>query len=313
MRQAIDHVGVKGSVLVINHGKVLLNYATDNKPDTSYLINSVQKSMTAAMVMHEVEKGKLKLSDKLAKFYPNVEGADSVKISNLINMTSGLDLQTDQQLGTPEFISDEENIKHDAQYTVFDGRKLGKWNYTSVNYIFLCGILAKLEKKSYEQLFCDTYIKPLGLTHSEFLWSDQAKLLASHWVPGYEMREGEYVKVNHAKAVKDAHNELGAGSIVMSNADLAKTMQYILAGKILTNKSRKVLFKGQAPSYYNGGLYNLKHYKAANGAGEGYYTFMRATKDGQNMIILQDNHTASGEFKKIKKKINRAMTMMLEF
>ena len=115
MRQAIDHVGVKGSVLVINHGKVLLNYATDNKPDTSYLINSVQKSMTAAMVMHEVEKGKLKLSDKLAKFYPNVEGADSVKISNLINMTSGLDLQTDQQLGTPEFISDEENIKHDAQ------------------------------------------------------------------------------------------------------------------------------------------------------------------------------------------------------
>ena len=44
----------------------------------------------------------------------------------------------------------------------------------------------------------------------------------------------------------------------MSNADLAKTMQYILAGKILTNKSRKVLFKGQAPSYYNGGLYNLK-------------------------------------------------------
>lgn len=101
------------------------------------------------------------------------------------------------------------------------------------------------------------------------------------------MREGEYVKVNHAKAVKDAHNELGAGSIVMSNADLAKTMQYILAGKILTNKSRKVLFKGQAPSYYNGGLYNLKHYKAANGAGEGYYTFMRATKDGQNMIICR--------------------------
>ena len=194
MRQAIDHVGVKGSVLVINHGKVLLNYATDNKPDTSYLINSVQKSMTAAMVMHEVEKGKLKLSDKLAKFYPNVEGADSVKISNLINMTSGLDLQTDQQLGTPEFISDEANIKHDAQYTVFDASKLGKWHYTSVNYIFLCGILSKLEKKSYEQLFHDTYIKPLNLTHSEFLWSDKAKLLASHWVPGYEMREGEYVK-----------------------------------------------------------------------------------------------------------------------
>ena len=85
MRQAIDHVGVKGSVLVINHGKVLLNYATDNKPDTSYLINSVQKSMTAAMVRQEVERGNLKLSDKRSKFDPNVDGASSVKISNLID------------------------------------------------------------------------------------------------------------------------------------------------------------------------------------------------------------------------------------
>ncbi|WP_201725806.1 serine hydrolase domain-containing protein, partial [Lactobacillus helveticus] len=114
MRQAIDRLGIKGSVLVTSNRKPLLEYATNNSTDTSYLINSVQKSMTAAMVMREVQKGKLKLDDPLSKFYPNVDGADNVKISNLLTMTSGLDLETDQQLGTPKFISDEANIAHDA-------------------------------------------------------------------------------------------------------------------------------------------------------------------------------------------------------
>ena len=59
MRQAIHRLGIKGSALVIKDGIPWLNYATDNKTDTSYLINSVQKSMTATMVMREVEKGKL--------------------------------------------------------------------------------------------------------------------------------------------------------------------------------------------------------------------------------------------------------------
>ena len=313
MRRAFNRLGVIGSVLVTSNMKPVLNYATNNSTDTSYLINSVQKSMTAAMVMREVQKGKLSLDDKLSKYYPNVDGADSVKISNLLDMTSGLDLQQGQELGTKEFISDEKNIEHDQKYTIFDAQNLGKWHYTSVNYIYLCGILSKLEHKTYEQLFHETYIKPLGLKQTEFLWSDMSKLRAVNWVPGYEMKEGQYVKVKHDAAVKDAHNELGAGSVVMSNGDLAKTIEYILHGNMLTKQSKQILFKGKAPTFYNGGLYNLKNYKSANGAGEGYYTFMRTTKDGKNMIIIQDNHTVPGEFGKVKKKVNRIMSMMMNF
>lgn len=313
MRQAINRLGIKGSVLVTSNRKPMLEYATNNSTDTSYLINSVQKSMTAAMVMREVQKGKLKLNDPLSKFYPDVQGADSVKISNLMTMTSGLDLAPGAQLGTPEFISDQANIAHDAKNTMFDANKLGKWHYTAVNYIYLCGILSKLEHKSYEKLFRETYIKPLKLKQTEFLWSKKAQLRAAKWVPGYQKHRGEFVQVDYEAAVKDAHNELGAGSIVMSNTDLAKTIEYILHGKLLTEQSRKVLYKGKAPSYYNGGLYNLKKYKAANGAGAGYYTFMRTTKDAKDMIIIQDNHTTHGEFGKVKKKVNRIMSIMLRF
>ena len=57
MRQQIDALGIKGSVLIIRKGKILLNYADSNTTDTSYLINSAQKSLTAAMVMRLVQDG----------------------------------------------------------------------------------------------------------------------------------------------------------------------------------------------------------------------------------------------------------------
>lgn len=313
MRQDIDQLHVKGSVLVIKNGKTLLKYATANKTDTSYLINSVQKSMTAAMVMQEVQKKKLKLSDKLKKFYPDVEGSSSVTIANLLDMTSGLDIASGEYLGTTKFVSEHDNMQSNIKKTVFDKAMLGKWHYTSLNYVYLCGILSKLENKDYEEIFRKTYIDKLNLKHTEFLWADKKKLQESHWVPGYEKKDGKYVKVSYKDAVRDAHNELGAGSIVMSNDDLAKSIRYILNGSILTANSRKILFKGEAPSYYNGGLYNLKDYESANGAGEGYYTFMRSTRDGKDMIIIQANYTAEGKFSKIKKKVNHIMSMMMQF
>ena len=311
MRQAIHRLGIKGSALVIKDGILWLNYATDNKTDTSYLINSVQKSMTATMVMREVEKGKLSLDDSLSKFYPTVPGAEYVKIRNLLNMTSGLDIQPGKKLGTKKFISDKKNIEHDVKYTVFDKNMLGKWHYTSVNYVYLCGIMSQLENKSYEQLFRETFIQPLNLKHTEFLWSSKAKLKKSNWVPGHEYVDGEFVRVKHSKAVKAAHNELGAGSIVMSNHDLAKTIKYILTGNVLTKQSRDILFTGKAPSYYNGGFYNKPQFKVANGAGEGYYTFMRSTKDAKTMIVIQNNHTTSGKFGEMKKRVTSIMSMLL--
>lgn len=313
MRHAIDQLKIKGSVLVIQNNHPWLQYTTANKRDTSYLINSVQKSMTATMVMQEVEAKKLKLTTKLSKFYPAVPGAKQVTIANLLNMTSGLDLKKGQQLGTKIFVSDEDNFARDTQKTIFNPKQLGKWHYTSVNYVYLCGILSQLEKKTYEQMFRKTFIKPLNLKHTEFLWSDLADLKASGWVPSYRYYKGKYRHVKHENAVRDAHNELGAGSIVMSNGDLAKTEQAILAGDLLTQKSRDVLFKGQAPTYYNGGFYNTPEYKKANGAGEGYFTFLRATNDGKDMIIIQTNRTDHRRFSYLKSEINDIMSIMLNF
>lgn len=303
---------IKGSVLVIKNGKPWLKYATANKTDTSYLINSVQKSMTAALIMQLVQKKKLSLNDKLSKFYPDVPGASQVTVENILNMTSGLDIAPGESLGTENFVSEHDNMQSNIKKTVFDKDSLGKWKYTSLNYIYLCGILSKIENKDYTQIFKEAYIDKLNLKHTEFLWASKQKLLASHWVPGYEKKNGKYVKVPYKDAVREAHNELGAGSIVMSNHDIEVVMKYILGGKMLTEASKKKLYAAKAPSYYNGGFYNRPTYKAANGAGEGYNTFFRSTNDGKDMIIIQSNKIKAGKFDKMRQKLNNIMSIFIQ-
>ena len=313
MRQQVDALGIKGSILVIKNGKILLNYALGNNTDTSYLINSVQKSMTAAIIMRLVQEGKLSLQDKLSEFYPQISGAQKVKIKNLLAMTAGLDLKPGTKLGRKHFVSDSDNIQHDAAKTIFEPNLLNKWHYSSLNYVYLCGIMSKITGHSYEQLFRNTYIKPLKLKQTEFLWSKPGKIISSHLVPGMIYRKGRYDVVKHKVALRGARNELGAGSVVMSNHDLAKVIRYLLSGSLLTQKSRKLLYQSGPPAYYNGGFYNnikLKT-KTANGAGEGYYTFMRSTNDAKTIVIIQSNKTREGEFNQLKSQINQIMLELL--
>ena len=313
MRQQVDALGIKGSILVIKNGKIMLNYALGNNTDTSYLINSVQKSMTAAIVMRLVQEGKLSLQDKLSQFYPQIPGANKVKIKNLLAMTAGLDLKPGTKLGRKHFISDNDNIRCDAAKTIFEPRLLNKWHYSSLNYVYLCGIASQITKKSYERLFRQTYVKPLRLRQTEFLWSKPGKIIASHLVPGMIYRKGRYDVVKHKAALKDAHNELGAGSVVMSNHDLAKVIHYLLVGKLLTKKSRMLLYRAGPPAYYNGGFYNNNKLqtKTANGAGQGYYTFMRSSNNAQTILIIQSNKTREGEFDQLKDQINQIMLELL--
>lgn len=312
MRQAFNKLHIKGSFLVIKNGQPWLNYATANKLDTSYLINSVQKSMTATMVMREVQNHKLKLSTKIKTFYPTIPGGSKISIEDLLTMKSGLNLKPGESLGTDIFYSDKDNLKSDLKKTVFDEKKLGKWHYTSLNYVYLCGIISKLENEDYEKLFRATFIDKFNLKNTEFLWSNMSDLQASNLVPGYHRHHGKYIPVDYQLAVKEAHDELGAGSIVMSNHDLAVVVHAILAGKLLNKASRRALFKGMAPKYYNGGFYNIDGIKKANGAGMGYYTFLRASNNGKNMIIIQTNKMPYSRFGEIKDKLDGLVPLIFK-
>lgn len=301
--------------LVVKNGKTLINMGQKPKAAKIYLINSVQKSLTAALVLKAVQEHKLKLTDALSKFYPDVPGSKKIQIKDLLDMTSGLDIKVGSQLGTAKFVSDTASLKENIQKTVFNQvATYGQFHYTSLNYVYLCGILAKVTGQSYESLFTKTYIQKLHLKRTAFMWHVNPKRTTvavgqqMQKVAGHKHRAAQ--AVNWSQAVLDAHNALAAGSVMMSTSDLARVMQYILGPKFLSSKMRGYMSQGKAANaYYNCGFYNKPAGKAANGAGDGYYTFLRISPNNRRILIVQTN-VMNNKFSKLKPIIDSIMQLV---
>lgn len=63
-----------------------------NAPDTKFRLGSITKQFTAMLVMQLVEKGKIKVNDKIATYLPDYPKANSNKIAvhHLLTHTSGI-------------------------------------------------------------------------------------------------------------------------------------------------------------------------------------------------------------------------------
>src|SRR4029434_6552847 len=90
-----------GSLIIAKDGKVLytrsIGYSqingTQKKPLTAanrFRIGSITKMFTAAMILQLVEEGKLKLTDTLDKFLPQVPNAKKITIVQILSHRSGI-------------------------------------------------------------------------------------------------------------------------------------------------------------------------------------------------------------------------------
>src|SRR5215468_9175046 len=99
-----------GSLTIAKDGKVLYTRAigysqingTEKKPLTAanrYRVGSITKMFTAAMILQLVEEGKLKLTDTLDKFLPQVPNAQKITIAQILAHRSGIhDIFSDRNL-----------------------------------------------------------------------------------------------------------------------------------------------------------------------------------------------------------------------
>ena len=306
IKAALAQNQFQGTALIIKNGKTAWTFhrgyaniaaKKQNGTQTSYLINSVQKSLTAVLVMRAVQNGQLKLTDRLSQFYPDVPHANKITLAQMLRMMSGLTQKPGTQLGASPFVSDQENMAFNVENAIFLKKYYQKSLYSSLNYVLLSGILEKVTHSSYENLFTKTFITPLHLKHTAFMWASRSQLDQIGLATSYAYVRNGHTKTKTLKEtalnLNEIHGELGAGSVAMSDEDLAHVLKAVFDGRLLTASSRSVLFKGKAPAYYNGGFYNLKNFHAANGAGYGYNTFVRVANSGNDILILQSNQPIS--------------------
>jgi CubicO group peptidase (beta-lactamase class C family)/enterochelin esterase-like enzyme/drug/metabolite transporter (DMT)-like permease len=209
---------------------------------TLFVLNSAAKTFVAAMIMKEIEAGRVSLSTRLSRFYPYLPNAGGISVRMLLDMTSGL----------PDYLNNRKiawTIVHRPRHrwTVRQvltglGTGLGRprflpgrgFDYSDTNYIVLGGILEQITRSSIERDLQRLIARPLALTAASFL-PTPANLeraahpyvlrrngeLSSQWIPGYGVSSGVWGPV------------FTDGGLATSSLDLARFVNALLAGRLV--------------------------------------------------------------------------------
>lgn len=194
---------------------------------TAYQIGSITKLFMATMLMQEVEKGTLKLDDKLAKFFPKMPNAQNITLQQMLNHTSGLkDYVTGEWLTekafAPQVIYDT-IVKQGVDFQPGEKQK-----YSNSAYYLLCKILEQTTQKPFHTLLNERIAKPLKLENT-FSALDQPKNIFL----SYNLHKTE------AQEVKDFNfvNVMGIGDITATTTDLNKFVEALFKGKLLKKET----------------------------------------------------------------------------
>ena len=165
-----------GSLVIAKDGDVLYTRAigygqingAEKKPLTAasrFAIASITKTYTAVMILQLVEEGKLKLTDTLDKFFPQIPNAKKITIAQILAHRSGIPnvingQQPRRDVRVP--MSKDEMLALIVKATP-DFEPDSKQAYSNSGYFVLDLILEKVTGKSYAQALEERITSKIGL------------------------------------------------------------------------------------------------------------------------------------------------------
>jgi CubicO group peptidase (beta-lactamase class C family) len=242
-----DNDKFMGSVSLREGNKIVFSKAygfadVENKVEakntTKYKIGSITKTFTAVMIMQLIEEKKLRLESKLTKFYPKVQNADKISISELLHHRSGiLDYINQDSLSVEDFKNG--NLKEVIYNKINNYESIfepdSQFMYSNSNYFLLGGIIEKLTKKSYAENVEERIVKKLGLKNTYYPLSKTNT--SSNESYSYIFDGTNWVKMD------EWGNDLAfaAGEIMSTPDDLTEFMFALFNGKLVKNTSLEAM------------------------------------------------------------------------
>jgi len=234
-----------GSLTIVKDGHVVYSRAigygqidaTEKKPLTAasrFRIGSITKMFTGVMILQLVEEGKLKLTDTLDKFIPQIPNAGKITILQILSHRSGIpNVRREQNpqgnVNTTPITKDEMLALIVKATPVFEPDS--KQSYSNSGYFLLGLIIEKVTGKSYEEALRERITSKIGL---------QDTYIASGNI---DVNKNEALTYIHFggdwKPVRETHPSIlfGAGAIVSTPSDLARFIQALFDGKIVSKES----------------------------------------------------------------------------
>jgi D-alanyl-D-alanine carboxypeptidase len=229
-----------GAVILSQNGEVIyqrtFGYSDRNQKKaidatSKFRIGSISKTFTSTLIFKAIEEGKLELGQNIEEFFPELENADKITISNLLNHRSGIFSFTSR----PDYLS--WNTKAKSREELYDlilkGKQVfepgSKAEYSNSNYVLLTWILEDIYQKTYSKLLEKSILKPLGLenTYMGNEFSPETGEIFSYKFPGKWVQE----------SITDMSIPLGAGAIVSTPEDLSIFIRSLIKGGIISEES----------------------------------------------------------------------------
>jgi CubicO group peptidase (beta-lactamase class C family) len=177
--------------------------------DTVYRIGSITKQFTALMLLQLVHEGKVRLSDPVEKYFPEIhqvqndyKNAPPITFWQLATHTSGLATEPEpMQTYTKGALEDwEKTLIAALPHTRFEYEPGTHFNYSNVGYAVLGAALARAAHQPYINYVKQKILLPLGMTHSDFAVTPEIRqrlatgydvLIAVHWDEETPLRDLE--------------------------------------------------------------------------------------------------------------------------
>lgn len=238
----------KGKDVLINKGYGFKNVGanTFNDSNTIFQIGSVTKQFTSTIILKLVEQGRLSLSDKLGKYFPDFPNANKINIENLLTHTSGIYNYTND---TSFMMHDVEKALSQAHFlSMIKSKPLGfepgsRFSYSNSGYMMLGYIIEKVTGKKYEHVVREQIFKPLGMMHSGF---DFTHLNSNDKAIGYDVINGAS---SGKSMIVDSSVSYAAGAVYSTLRDMHKWNQSVSSGTLLQKSSYENAFSPRHSKY----------------------------------------------------------------
>jgi CubicO group peptidase (beta-lactamase class C family) len=238
-----------GSVTIARNGQPLytrtIGYSqingSEKKPLTTasrFRIGSITKMFTAVMILQLVEEGKLKLTDKLDQFFPQIPNAQKITIEQILWHRSGIhDALLDKKLYP--FPSTNAITKTDMLATIARGtpdfEPDTKHVYSNAGYHVLGFILEKVTGAPYDQALKERITSRLGLKDTYMTTANidvNKNESLTYFYQGNEWKQGP-----------ETHPSLlfSAGSIMSTPNDMIQFIQALFDLKLISKENLQLM------------------------------------------------------------------------
>tara|TARA_R110002051_G_scaffold324635_1_gene422852 strand:+ start:44844 stop:46187 length:1344 start_codon:yes stop_codon:yes gene_type:complete len=252
-------------------------------------IGSATKTFTSILILQEVEKGNLKLTDTIDKYLepiPNVDG--TLTIQQLLAHETGLDEVIGKNIQDIFYAKSDSLYQDDLLQQVEKNNPdmIGKFDYCNTNYFLLGRIIEKLTDQSYFDVLRERIIQPLQLEHT---YPYVHKNLSNLATPMHDDKEvTEFLDYRYF-----ANIAFAAGSVASTLVDMEIFYTSLFETEKLLKKETLNLLLNSGNDVYGLGIFKPNgkedNYYSHGGNNIGYSFRNGYNRDTKNLFMVYSN------------------------